>query len=220
MAKTKTYRHFCPVARSLEVIGEKWSLLIVRDLLRGPARFTDLSRTLGNITPKWLTQRLRDMEAAGLVERDSVEGKREVYYRLTPRGRELAPVVGALNVWGIRNAIREPQPEETLTPGSFAPMLAGFLANRRVQLPEPRTWVLDYGPGKVYAVRFDGRQWEWEDAGPDCPFDVRIETSPAGWATFLAARGPARRERLTGMRVSGDDAAVDELVTAFEQHMG
>src|SRR5947208_1092317 len=101
MTRSKEYRHYCPVARSLEVIGEKWSLLIVRDLLREPRRFTDLLHFLGGITPKWLTLRLRDLEAAGIVERDSEPGRREVWYRLTPRGRDLAPVIQELAIWGI-----------------------------------------------------------------------------------------------------------------------
>ena len=59
MAKTKTYGHYCAAARTLEIIGEKWSLLIVRDLHYGPQRFSDLARSLGGITPKLLTVRLR-----------------------------------------------------------------------------------------------------------------------------------------------------------------
>ncbi len=63
MARPKIgYQHFCPAARALEVIGEKWSLLVVRDLLAGPRRFSDLRRTLTAITPKWLSARLRALE--------------------------------------------------------------------------------------------------------------------------------------------------------------
>ena len=87
MARTKDYKHFCAAARSLEVIGEKWTLLIVRDLLRGPQRFSDLLRYLGPITPKWLSARLREMKEAGIVERDAQEGRREVWYGLTEVGR-------------------------------------------------------------------------------------------------------------------------------------
>ena len=63
------YQHFCPAARALEMIGEKWSLLIVRDLLAGPRRFSDLRRSLTAITPKWLSARLRALEGDGVVER-------------------------------------------------------------------------------------------------------------------------------------------------------
>src|SRR5437667_8853153 len=89
------YQHFCPAARALEVIGEKWSLLIVRDLLAGPRRFNDLGRTLTAITPKWLSLRLREMEEAGIVAREATH-PREVWYRLTPKGQALAPVVEEL----------------------------------------------------------------------------------------------------------------------------
>ena len=116
MAKTKNYQHYCPLARTLEVIGEKWSLLVVRDLLRGPQRFTDLMRYMGGITPKWLTQRLRDLEEAGIVERDSAPGRREVWYRLTDKGRDLAPVVASLAVWGLDHAMRRPLPAEVVHP--------------------------------------------------------------------------------------------------------
>ena len=101
---TTTYGHFCPVARALEKIGDKWSLLIVRDLLRKPQRFTDLKEYLTHITPKWLTLRLRELEEAGIVQRDRQPGRREVWYRLTPAGRDLAPVMESLAAWGIRHA--------------------------------------------------------------------------------------------------------------------
>ena len=81
---TQTYGHFCPVARTLEKIGDKWSLLIIRDLLTGPQRFTDLLGYLNHITPKWLTQRLRELESSGIVERDQKSGRRQVWYKLTP----------------------------------------------------------------------------------------------------------------------------------------
>jgi DNA-binding transcriptional ArsR family regulator len=70
MDPDRIYRHSCMMARALEAVGERWSLLIVRDLLLGPRRFTDLARSLSEITPTRLTGRLRQLEAAGLVERD------------------------------------------------------------------------------------------------------------------------------------------------------
>src|ERR1700730_10407746 len=100
MAKTKIgYQHFCPAARALEIIGEKWSLLIVRDLLAGPRRFSDLRRSLASITPRWLSLRLRELEEAGVVAREAA-GALDVGYRLPPKGEALAPVLGELMVWG------------------------------------------------------------------------------------------------------------------------
>src|SRR6266403_2142339 len=87
----RRYQHFCPAARALETIGERWSLLVVRDLLGGPRRFSDLRRSLTAITPKWLSARLRAFEADGIVTRE-VAGEREVWYRLTHQVRALEPV--------------------------------------------------------------------------------------------------------------------------------
>lgn len=217
MARTKTYQHFCPVARSLEVIGEKWSLLIVRDLLRGPRRFTDLHQGLGKITAKWLTLRLRDLEAAGIVERDSEDGRREVWYRLTPRGRELAPVIGALNVWGVRHALREPQPGERISATSVVVSAVGFLASTRVTLPGPRRWEIAISTGERFAITFDGRRWTWEaDADHLDGADVRLTTTPEAWARFYAAKGEARRAALEAMEVDAAPAAIDELLAAFD----
>src|SRR5512133_533684 len=109
MDSVRIYRHFCMMARALEVVGERWSLLVVRDLLLGPQRFTDLARSLPDITPTRLTSRLRQLEAAGVVEREPPSGGREVWYRLTDAGLDLAPVVDALTYWGIGHALESPQ---------------------------------------------------------------------------------------------------------------
>ena len=82
----RTYDHFCLTARTLECVGDRWSLLVIRDLLTGTKRFTDLMDRLGGITPKTLSQRLRELEDAGLVAVDREPGRREVWYHLTPAG--------------------------------------------------------------------------------------------------------------------------------------
>ena len=93
--------HRDPVARSLEVVGYKWSLLIVRELLVGPRRFTQIARALPRANAKMITARLRELEAAGLVTRETfAEVPPRVEYSLTTRGRALRPVVDALASWG------------------------------------------------------------------------------------------------------------------------
>src|SRR3984885_11891813 len=87
----RTYEHFCLTARTLEQVGDRWSLLVIRDLLTGAKRFTDLMDRLGGITPKTLSQRLRELEDAGIVASDREPGRREVWYRLTPAGADLPP---------------------------------------------------------------------------------------------------------------------------------
>src|SRR5262245_48138104 len=97
----KRYGQHCPVAKSLDLVGERWTLLIVRDLLRGPARFLDLRAQLSGIPPKLLADRLRRMERQGLLARESYsKHPPRASYVLTERGRGLALVVGALAIWG------------------------------------------------------------------------------------------------------------------------
>ena len=123
----RSYQHFCPAARALETIGEKWSLLIVRDLLAGPRRFSDLRRSLAAITPKWLSTRLRALESDGIVTRE-VAGEREVGYRLTPKGRALEPVFDALLVWGMDHALGPPRRGEAIHPGRALDATVRYLA--------------------------------------------------------------------------------------------
>ena len=104
----RTYDHFCLTARALERVGDRWSLLVIRDLLSGAKRFTDLMDRLGGITPKTLSQRLRELEDTGIVAADREPGRREVWYRLTPAGADLGPVIDALGRWGLQHAWRRP----------------------------------------------------------------------------------------------------------------
>ena len=113
-SNVRTYDHFCVLARALEQVGDRWTLLVVRDLLGTPRRFTDLMALLGGITPKTLSQRLRELQEAGIVEVDRQPGRREVWYRLSPAGEDLAPVVEGLFLWGLRHAGRPPVPGETV----------------------------------------------------------------------------------------------------------
>lgn len=103
-AVAKEYGQACPVAKSLELVGERWTLLIVRDLLRGPGRFQDLVKSLEGIAPNLLSERLKLMEEHGLVSRRFYsERPPRAEYVLTGRGQELAHVVGALAIWGSRH---------------------------------------------------------------------------------------------------------------------
>lgn len=94
----------CPVARALDVIGEKWSLLILRDLfLHGPRRFQDLERSLARVAPNTLSARLKALEAQGVIATRLYEQHPPRYeYFLTDKGRALGPVLKALRAWGER----------------------------------------------------------------------------------------------------------------------
>lgn len=95
----------CPVAATLELVGDRWTLLVVRDLLRGRRRFNELRESVEGIPPAILTARLRTLETAGVVERRRYQEHPARYeYRLTPKGHALGVVVGALADWGQRFA--------------------------------------------------------------------------------------------------------------------
>ncbi|MBF0660774.1 MULTISPECIES: winged helix-turn-helix transcriptional regulator [unclassified Rhodococcus (in: high G+C Gram-positive bacteria)] len=94
------YHQFCPVAKAMELFDERWTLLLVRELVLGSERFNDLRRGLPRMSPSLLSTRLHQLTVAGIVQR-TVDGS-EVRYVLTPAGRDLEPVVSALGTWGSR----------------------------------------------------------------------------------------------------------------------
>jgi DNA-binding HxlR family transcriptional regulator len=95
-----SYGQFCPVAKAMEVLDERWTLLVVRELLAGSTHFNDLRRGVPKMSPALLSKRLRALERRGIVDR-TMEGGRTTY-RLTAAGSELMPVVQAIGVWGVR----------------------------------------------------------------------------------------------------------------------
>ena len=100
----KRYGQRCPVAKSLELVGERWTLLIVRDLLDGPQRFQDFRVSLAGIAPTLLSERLKVMEEHGMVMRRFYsDHPPRAEYLLTDKGRELGVVIGALATWGSRH---------------------------------------------------------------------------------------------------------------------
>jgi DNA-binding HxlR family transcriptional regulator len=104
----KRYGQACPVAKSLEVVGDRWTLLLVRDMLAGPRRFQDFQQSLPGIPPNILSDRLKLMDEHGLVTRRFYsEHPPRAEYALTERGRELGVVVGALAAWGSRHVHRQ-----------------------------------------------------------------------------------------------------------------
>lgn len=96
------YGQYCPVAKALEVLGERWTLLVVREMLCGSTRFGELQRGLPNISPTMLSKRLDELETAGLVMRKRIPGQRGWEYFLTEAGGELGEIVNKLGVWGMR----------------------------------------------------------------------------------------------------------------------
>ena len=103
----RTYAQYCPIVRAIEVLGERWTLLIVREMLTGSRRFNDMIRGLPGLSRALLARRLRQLEAADIVTRHADGG-----YDLTAAGKDLYPLVFNLAEWGARHAFGEPRDEE------------------------------------------------------------------------------------------------------------
>jgi DNA-binding transcriptional ArsR family regulator len=140
---------------------------------------------LGGITPKTLSQRLRELEEGGIVIADREPGRREVWYRLTPAGAELGPVIAGLGWWGLRHAWRWPQPGE--------PLHAEHLlraATQAIDLAagdhEPARWHIRLD-GADYLVESDGRQWTFAMGAPAGPADVTVTATTQALTAFIFA---------------------------------
>lgn len=201
MSPGRIYKHFCMMARTLELIGERWSLLIVRDLLFGPRRFTDLARALNDITPSRLTARLRRLEAAGIVTREPRSTGREVWYALTEAGAALEPIVDELTLWGIENAAEPPLSEEPALP---EPVMIGTKVVLKKFAPPPEravSWVWRFSPDDSFTIHFDEDEWR-ATRGEAEAADVIVDADAKAWANFLTSRPrhlPQKKIRLTGL---------------------
>lgn len=153
------YRQFCPVALGAEVFAERWTPLILRELLLGSHRFSELRRGLPRISRNLLTQRLASLERDGLITRRRRSNGRGFDYHLTPAGEELRPVVTALGTWGYKWAATELRPDNL-----DAGLLMWFLRRRiRVEnLPEPRVVTrFDFHAEGARPFSLQGQQSFW-----------------------------------------------------------
>ncbi|AET68183.1 putative transcriptional regulator [Desulfosporosinus orientis DSM 765] len=209
----RKYNHYCPVAFSLEVMGGKWSLTIIRDLLTKPQRFSDLLKYSANITPKGLTEALRELEAAGIIERED-SGHREVWYRLTEAGEDLRPVVEAMKEWGLKHAMRPPLPGEVVHPDLAMGFLTDSLNKKARMLPQPATWLMSFTHGGTYVLSFDGCRWTTRSGEADNP-DVKVLVSPELWATFLAVKRSERDKYIHYLQLIGTPERIEEFMQTF-----
>lgn len=129
------YRQFCGLAVALDLIGDRWNLLVVRELLIGPRRFAELRDALPGVASNLLAERLRTLEDSGLLTRDDAPGRKAVTYALTEDGQTLREPVLALVRWGARRMAAGPRPDDAVRP-----QWVGLAAQA---LLEPRTGPLD-----------------------------------------------------------------------------
>jgi DNA-binding HxlR family transcriptional regulator len=206
-----TYGQYCPITRSLEVLGDRWTLLIVRDLLVGAERFNDLARGLPRLSRGLLSKRLAHLERVGLVEH------RDGRYVVTQAGEELRPLVFGLAEWGARWAFGEPRPDELdaevlmwwmrggLDPAVFGDRERLLIEVRFPTGPHRRFWLLVQGEDVSLCMQHPGFEVDvLMEAGLDVLYQVwegRIEY------------GRAVRDRL--LIVSGETSLVRALPRAL-----
>jgi DNA-binding HxlR family transcriptional regulator len=142
----KHYGQACAIARALDVVGERWSLLLVRELILGPRRYRDFATGLPGIPSNVLAQRLKDLQAAGVITRRTLPAPTDVtVYELTEAGRALQPALNELLDWGLRYG---PEPSEDDVGQPSWALLSG--AGRDTALPDGQTCELRVGPDFFY----------------------------------------------------------------------
>src|SRR5215510_3579017 len=214
MEADRIYRHFCLGARALEVIGERWSLLIVRDLLPGPRRFTDLVRSLNRITPTRLTDRLRTLEAAGVIEREPAETGNEVWYRLTDAGRDLGPAIDELAFWGIEHAKEPPRSDEP-TRGEAAMLGTKVWLNRySAAAADGLIWVWRFPGEDSYSLQAKDGSWD-VTRGVVEGAALTVDAAAEVWAAFITTPRENRRLPAQGIKLEGKRAEVRRFAKLF-----
>jgi DNA-binding HxlR family transcriptional regulator len=194
------------LAKALERVGDRWVLLVVRDLANGSKRFTDLQERLGGITAKTLSMRLRELEADGLVSVDRVAGRREVWYSLTKAGADLKPVIEDLLYWGLQHALAVPEPGEPAHPEHLLLALRILLEREHVFV-DGAHWELRLVDDGTYTMKGTTEGWSVAQGAIDDP-QVQITTTKAGWAEFLANHPEGRAKMTERVRVDGSREAV------------
>jgi DNA-binding HxlR family transcriptional regulator len=207
MPTSRSYGDACAIARALDVIGERWALLVVRELLFGAQRFSDLRRALPGVSSNLLTDRLRELDARGVVRRRRLPPPAASHvYELTERGRDLEPCLEALGVWGRA----EPPPAN----GSLsATSVLFFLRHSARAHANP--------PTETFRLHLDERVWtissphgrpeiHTEDTAPP---DATLVTDPATLLTLLLDPDRLNDAIAAGSaRVEGNLAAVRRLL--------
>lgn len=188
--KRRDFGQYCGLARALELVGERWALLIIRDLTVGPQRYTDLLDGLPGIPTNVLATRLKELEQANLIERRVAPApQRGVRYVLTPDGHALEPAVLALGRWGA-GRLDEPRPGEIVTPGSVTLSLRGvFDADAAAGLNA--SWEIRSADMVLHAVVSDGKLETGVGPAPGRPGLV-ITFQPDGLPSYRALMQAAR----------------------------
>jgi DNA-binding HxlR family transcriptional regulator len=195
---SKRYDQYCPIAHALGLVGERWSLLIVRELMHGPKRYTDLAGSLPGIGTNILAARLKELESCGLVTKHRLDPPAaSQVYELTPYGHELKPVMRALALWGL-GSIEPPTENDELAPG----WLYGALDTVFAPIAPPGSFEFRFGIEVAGLVDGEARRGSIEQP------DVVVEGDVDAFYWLFMDR------RWDGVRVEGDRELLERLFDA------
>ena len=205
--KRHPYDQWAPDARALDLVGDKWTLLIVRDLAAGPRRFVELQRVLPGISTEQLRSRLNRMVADGLLTRQRYrEVPPRVDYELTERARDLMPVLGTLAQWGYEWAWSAPRPGEAIDIGAILRLAPGLLTVPQGMSGQVELEVAGRDHTRHYVLNArNGRVEIEERAEPGA--DAHVSGSEKAWVEAFGPEGSR-----TGLSVSGNTPLVEALL--------
>src|SRR5262245_21152689 len=210
--KGRSYGKYCGVAHALELVGERWALVLVSDLLRGPKRFTDLQRGQPRIPSNVLSSRLKELEDAGVIRRRALPRPASgVGYELTEYGRELEDIVLRLGLWGAKT-MPEPQPDDIVTADTL------LLALRSTFRPEAARelragYELRLGEVVVH-VHVDHGVLE-ADEGPLTDADLVLETDASLHPLLTGVLSPADAIESGRVRIRGKRNLLERFAEVF-----
>jgi DNA-binding HxlR family transcriptional regulator len=194
----KRYEQYCPMAHALDLVGDRWALLVIRELMHGPKRYTDLVDHLPGIGTNILAARLRDLERNGVVTRRTLPPPAaSKVYELSEYGRELRPAMHELAMWGARS-LGPPTDKDELFEGWLSNAMDIALA------PLAPSGRFEFRAGAEIASLVDGEVVD----GPVADPDVRVEGDPEGIYSLFVDRC------LDGVTIQGDQALLDALLEA------
>jgi DNA-binding HxlR family transcriptional regulator len=212
MVTKRSYDDGCAAAHALDLVGERWALLVVRELLLGPKRFTDLRAGLPGTSPNVLAQRLRELEGAGIVRRRKLPPPAASrIYELTEWGKDLEPVIISLGRWGIRSPSK-PRDAELSVDSLILSFRTMFDPQRSGGLEA--SYELRLGEESFRAEVTEGR-FEIERGVADRP-DAIVETDAATLAALVYEdRHLAEALRSGDVRIEGDTEMVERFLSLF-----
>jgi DNA-binding HxlR family transcriptional regulator len=212
VSSTRSYRQNCSLARALDVVGERWTLLIIRELARGPKRFTDLESGLRGIGANLLAGRLKRLEAAAIITRvESAPGISA--YGLTEHGEGLTAALQDLIVWG--SDLLEPPSHDAETRAAWAAMSMQAWMNRRPDVAPDGTYAFTVGD-EAFWLRVSDRGSQLRDGVPPYPADAGLSLDRD--AFFSLATGQRDLDH-TEAEIQGDERRLEKLLETFRLPM-